>query len=121
MQFTDEIKKRVWEKARKEPGYDENIVRKDACGAWIMWDKYGMRDNVFGWEIDHIYPLAKGGDDASLNLRALHCLNNISKGDDYPSYVADVTSEGDTNIRKARNVTVNAALIEKLTKLYKDN
>lgn len=121
MPFGEDIKKLVWEKAHKVPGYDADIVRKDDCGAWIMWDKYGRRDNVFGWEVDHIYPLAKGGDDDPQNLRALHCLNNSSKGDDYPSYVADVTSEGDTNIQKTRNVTVNSKLIEKLTKLYNNN
>lgn len=118
MSFTDDIKKKVWEKARVEPDYDENIVRKDACGAWIMWDKYGLRDNIFGWEIDHIFPEALGGDDSLLNLRALHCLNNISKGDDYPSYVSDVTADGDSNVLKKRNVTVNSVLIGKLNDLY---
>lgn len=108
----------IWEKAVKVPGYDENVVRKDACGAWIMRDKYGMMDNVFGWSIDWIYPIVLGGDEDLLNLRPLHCLNIESKGEDYPSYVAAVIAEGDTNVVKERNVTVNAALREKLSELY---
>lgn len=118
MPFSDEIRRRVWQKARKEPGYDGDMFRKDACGAWIMWDRYGDRDNVFGWEIDHIFPLALGGDDSLANLRAFHCLNNASKGDDYPSYVAEVTSKDNMNIREKRIVTVNRAKIEELKKLY---
>lgn len=118
MQFSDEIKRKVWQKARKEPGYDEGLFRKDACGAWIMWDKYGERENIFGWEIDHIFPVSLGGDDSIENLRALHCLNNISKGDDYPSYVSEVSSKGDSNVRITRNLTVNPNKIEELKKLY---
>lgn len=118
MQYNDNIKRAIWKKARIEPGYDENIVRKDACGAWIMWDKYGLRDNVFGWEIDHVLPIALGGDDNILNLRALHALNKESKGDDYPSYIASVVADGDTNVLKTRSVTVNAKLIEKLQSIY---
>jgi len=118
MSFSDEIKRIVWQKARTEPGYDKDLFRKDACGAWIMWNKYGIRDNVFGWEIDHIYPTNLGGDDTIDNLRALHCLNNASKGDDYPSYTSDVTSSGDTNIYLKRNLTVNASVRDKLKKIY---
>lgn len=119
MQFTEDIKKQVWDKAREVPGYDGRVFRKDACGAWIMRDKYGNRENVYGWEIDHIFPEKLGGDDSLENLRALHCLNNISKDDDYPSYMAEVTAEGNTNVRKRRSMTVNANLREKLKALYK--
>lgn len=118
MRFSEDIIRKVWQMARTEPGYDPDVFRKDACGAWIMWNKYGERENVFGWEIDHIFPLSRGGDDSIQNLRALHCLNNMSKGDDYPSYVSEVSSQNDTNVRMRRSLTVNQAKINELKTLY---
>ena len=52
----------VWSKARMAQGFDASMYRLDACGALIMRDKYG-KVNPFGWEIDHIYPQSRGGDD----------------------------------------------------------
>lgn len=118
MSFSDNIIKSVWLKARAVEGYDENLFRKDACGAWIMWDKY-KKDHVFGWEIDHIFPRERGGTDILENLRPLQHQNNASKADDYPSYTAVVTSEGDENIYKEKNLTVNARKREVLEKIYK--
>lgn len=34
--ITNDIIERVWSKARIENGYNPDLVRKDACGAWIM-------------------------------------------------------------------------------------
>jgi hypothetical protein len=43
---------------------DPNVRRKDGCGAWIDWAAYGQTtQNGYGWEIDHIKPVAKGGSD----------------------------------------------------------
>lgn len=118
MAFTEQEKNLAWKKARIVEGYPPEMYRKDACGAWIAWDKYGRRDNDFGWEIDHIYPESLGGDNQPDNLRALHYLNNISKGDDYPSYMAAVKAEGNENIRKERSLIVNEKIREKLSQLY---
>lgn len=118
MDFTEQDKRNAWEKARTVEGYPSDMFRKDACGAWICWSKYGQRDNDYGWEIDHIYPLSRGGDNHPDNLRALHCLNNISKGDDYPSYMAVVKAEGDGNVRNERPLHVNEKMQEKLSQRY---
>lgn len=118
MPFTEEEIKAVWEKARKVAGYEESMFRKDACGAWIMWDKYGKRDNMLGWVIDHIYPESLGGTNNLHNLRALQYQNNISKGDDYPSYTATVISDGEKNIHEERNLTVNKKIRERLKEMY---
>lgn len=115
MNVTQELLLQVWKKAKVEPGFDENMFRKDACGAWIVWDKYGVQDNMYGWEIDHIWPEAllklKGVSqdmiDDLANLRPLQHQNNAAKGDDYPSYTAVVTAEGNKNILMEQSLVVN--------------
>ena len=46
---------RLWEKASVIEGLNPGVYRKDACGALIMRDKYGMH-NPFGWVVVHIFP-----------------------------------------------------------------
>lgn len=115
MDVTESLKLAVWGKAQIEPGLDSKMFRKDACGAWIVWDKYGVHDNIYGWEIDHIYPkseLERRGIGIDIidhidNLRPLQHDNNAAKGDDFPSYTALVTSDGRKNIYKTMNLIVN--------------
>ena len=115
MPITEEEKRKyAWEKARKVEGFDDTLFRKDACGAWIMWDKFGNRENSLGWEIDYILPLSKGGPDELFNIRALQYQNKASKKNDYPSYTAVVTAEGTSNIRMIRNLTINKQARERL-------
>ena len=124
MSFSEQIKKEVWNKARKEEGFDESKYRKDACGAWIKWDKYGDTEDIYGWEIDHIYPQSML-ENKSLeeinnlqNLRALQWENNRSKDDNYPSYMAKITSEGNKNIEKESALVVNKETQERIAKIY---
>ncbi|MCB0688325.1 MAG: HNH endonuclease [Saprospiraceae bacterium] len=85
--FSETIKQSVWKKAEKVPGYDSQVTRKDRCGAWIDWDKYGdTTENGNGWEIDHKIPVAEGGTDEISNLQPLQWQNNRKKGDKYPAY-----------------------------------
>lgn len=116
--FDEKTIEQVWELARKVDGFNPNIVRKDACGAWIMKNQYGNRNSVFGWEIDHVYPLSMGGADDEINLRAMQWENNLSKGDDYPVYKSKVQSEGNKNIYKEEQYTVNDSLQDRLKTLY---
>ncbi|MFO8235010.1 MAG: HNH endonuclease signature motif containing protein, partial [Bacteroidales bacterium] len=65
------------------PPYDTVVNKKqDACGTTIELFKYGKQTST-GWEIDHIKPVAKGGNDNLENLQALQRENNRSKGDKY--------------------------------------
>lgn len=120
--FTEEQRIAVWQKAQIVEGLDPSMYRKDACGAWMVWDKYGVQDNMYGWEIDHIVPrslLQKKGYmpseiDSLINLRALQHQNNTSKGDDYPSYTAIVTAEANRNVEQMQNLTVNEKLRNQL-------
>lgn len=97
--MTDEEKKEYcWNHAKVVNGYDKDTIRKDACGAWIFKEHYGLKDSEFGWEIDHVLPVIMGWDDFEQNLRALHCKNNESKGDDYPVYESVMRASGIKNI-----------------------
>lgn len=81
--FDDATIAAVWRKAKEDPGY--TIYKKDVCGATINIYDYGKTD-TFGWEIDHIKPVSKGGNDDLENLQALHWENNRHKGDDHPDW-----------------------------------
>ena len=119
MAFSNETINKVWEKAKTVDGFDPAVFRKDPCGAWMIFNKYGLRDNDYGWEIDHVYPVALGGDDNIRNLRAMHWQNNASKADDYPSYLAVVTAENNKNIPSNNSHTVNSSLREYIRLKYK--
>lgn len=116
--FTEEEKLSVWNKAEIINGYDSAVFRKDPCGAWIIFNKYGLRDNDFGWEIDHVLPISLGGDNDPRNLRAMHWKNNASKADDYPSYIARITSDGNKNKPCYESYTINASLRNFISSKY---
>jgi len=85
--FDDQTIEAVWRKGTPEPEYQG--FRKDACGASMQRTKYGKTE-MWGWEIDHIKPVAKGGTDELGNLQPLRWENNRRKSDDYPNYYCAV-------------------------------
>ena len=117
MNWNKEDINKVWEKGTIVEGYDADKYRKDACGAWMMRDKHGAEHN-FGWEIDHIYPISRGGDNKIDNLRPMHYLNNRSKANDYPRYKVAITSNGTRNEEADKYIIVNEQTQRLLFALY---
>lgn len=125
MNVTEELKKRVWNKAREAKGYDKQNVRLDACNAFMIYDDYG-KQSLYGWQIDHVCPVSILEDlgytdeeiDDEQNLRPMNWHNNLSKSDDYPSYTSVVTSDGDRNVKREESKIVNTHRQQKLQSLY---
>lgn len=126
MEVSEQLKKDIWEKGTKVPHYDPDKYRKDACGAWISWDRYGDKHSPYGWQIDHIYPESKlqlrridqkSIDDIN-NLRPLHWQNNASKGADYPTYHSVVKAVDNHNEYIDDTFEVNADVQQIIRILY---
>jgi hypothetical protein len=74
------LKDQVWAKGRAIPNYSSAEWRWDDNGAVLRYAEYGNRSSKYGWEIDHILPVALGGGDHISNLRPLHCVTNSTAG-----------------------------------------
>ncbi len=99
MAYTEQQIEQVWQKGQIVPNYNQDVWRKDACGAWIKRDQYGNRDTKYGWEVDHINPR---GPDIISNQRPLQWENNVAKSDGPLQCV--VTSRENINVDIAQNV-----------------
>jgi hypothetical protein len=100
---------RAWKKAIEVEGYDPNVWRKDFAGAWIRFDSFGSRTE-YGWGIDYMCPLSKGGTNTEENIIAMHWQNNLKKGSDYPIFYTSISSEGDRNINVIKKWEIRSRL-----------
>src|SRR5437660_263603 len=88
--FSDATIEAIWAKGVVISGIDPTYVCHDCCGKGIARSEYG-RTIDFGWEIDHIKPVAQGGTDDLWNLQPLYWENNRHKSDNWPSWSCKVT------------------------------
>lgn len=70
----------VWLKGRPIPGWTPWEWRWDDEGNPIAFSAYGDRNSPYGWEIDHVVPVAWGGRSALENERPLHWRANVRRG-----------------------------------------
>lgn len=75
----EQRKRAAWEMASPIPGQDPRLIRRDFEQRTILWVEYGLK-SPYGWEIDHVIPLAIFGPDTLDNLRARHWEGNSSAG-----------------------------------------
>jgi len=68
----------VWDKAFSEWGF--YFFRKDIYSYSMAKQDFGKKTK-YGWEIDHIIPVSRGGTDDLSNLQPLHWKNNRRKGE----------------------------------------
>lgn len=81
---SEQLKLDVWSKGFEIPNRDPKVWRRDVCHRVMKYSEHGNTDSKYGWEIDHIYPRAKGGVSTWDNLQPLNWLTNRQKGDTYP-------------------------------------
>ena len=79
MSFSEHMIQQVWNKGTAVRSIDASTWRKDNCGAWMRRTDHGDRRSQYGWEIDHIVPLSRGGTNHISNLRPLQWTNNAHK------------------------------------------
>ncbi len=76
--FDEQIVEEVWKKGSIIHESLEDIARLDRYGSHISKLSFGKREK-YGWEIDHIKPVSKGGTDEIFNLQPLQWENHRKK------------------------------------------
>ncbi len=91
--------KEIWNKGVVLDGYDSEKYRLDACGAIMQFDLYGDTNSIYGWNVDHILAIAKGGTDELSNLRPMQHQNNTAKSDGKLVCVVKFDSKQSMNVK----------------------
>ncbi len=77
---TEQEKLAVWDKGSKINGENPAVWRRDYLRNKIRYASHGTTTD-YGWEIDHIIPLSKGGADTLANKQPLQWEANRKKSD----------------------------------------
>lgn len=64
----------------------------DFAGREIVKAAYNDRNSNYGWNVDHILPLSKGGKTVGYNLICCHILTNDEKADKFPCFKANLNA-----------------------------
>lgn len=131
--YTEEKKLTVWKKGRLidkatflnpkvQSSSDE--FRLDESGAIIQFSQFGEQTE-YGWTIDHVLPVSKGGTDDIRNLDPSHWKNNQAKGDDFPSYFVAIGVRNnetfENEVYDRLRPTFTPSMIARLLEVYPNN
>lgn len=127
MELTREVAFRIWTYK-----YGKAIKVFDFAGRMMDKAAYGDRNSLYGWNLDHIYPLSKGGKTNDSNLICVNILTNEEKGDK-TTFIANGKKfniqkrqnhyeifEKKENISKNHNVYDSAECIELINQIFID-
>lgn len=80
----EQTRVKVWQKATLTYDLRPGNWALDSYGNKIRWEDYGNRESLYGWEIHHIVPQSRGGDDRLSNLQPLQWEENVRQGNRMP-------------------------------------
>ena len=95
MQINRETAMSLW---NKQFGKADKV--KDFAGREMAKGAYDDRNSQYGWNVDHILPVSRGGKTTDSNLICCHILTNDEKADKFPCFTAN---ERQFEIRKVEN------------------
>lgn len=84
MDLNKETANRLWV---QQFGKKQKVI--DFAGREIAKAAYNDRNSNYGWNVDHILPLSRGGKTADHNLICCHILTNDEKADKFPCFKAN--------------------------------
>jgi len=98
MEISKEFAIRFWEAiyGREELVFDcfgTQIYKEDYGNTTLKRQTAKGESSYYGWTIDHILPISKGGDNSLNNLKVMHWLNNKEKSDKTSFIIDDVEYE----------------------------
>ena len=73
--------------------FGDRIYKEDYGDTEIKRRLPGKKAYHYGWTLDHILPLSKGGDKSLNNLEIMHWINNSQKGDKTSFFINDIEYE----------------------------
>ena len=95
MELNKETALRLWNKS-----FGKETKVKDFAGREIAKGAYNDRNSDYGWNVDHILPVSRGGKTADYNLVVCSIATNDEKADKFPVFRANGTQ---FEIRKVEN------------------
>ena len=96
--------------------FGKNTNAVDYAGREIRKGAYNDRNSQYGWNVDHILPVSRGGKTADHNLICCHILTNDEKANSFPLFNANnqkfkiVKKQNHYEILNASDETNNAEL-----------
>lgn len=84
MELNKETALRLWNKS-----FGKATKVKDFTGREISKGAYNDRNSNYGWNVDHILPVSRGGKTADHNLIICNIVTNDEKADKFPAFTAN--------------------------------